>query len=180
MENENTELVISERQINLFSLLSIIGIIVVFYLPFAIYWGFIFAFAGFKYMIKVLIFWLIPMIVIHEGIHGLFWAIALKGNFRQIKFGFNTQMMAPYTHCKIPLSKRAYLIGGLAPLFIIGIIPSLIAFIEGNSYYFTLSLVSIWTSSGDLLSCFHLLKIPSTYEIQDHPEKLGFKLIKKR
>jgi hypothetical protein len=178
METENTELVINEKQVNRFALLSIVGIIVVFYLPFASFWGYNFAFAGLKYMIKVLIFWLIPIILVHEGLHGLFWALAIKGNIKQIKFGFNKQMMAPYTHCKIPLSKKAYLIGGMAPLILLGICPSIIFFILGNAYYYTLSLVCIWTSSGDILSCYHLIKVPNTLKIQDHPDSLGFILVR--
>ena len=177
MEIQNNELVIGEKQVNRFALISIVGVCAIFYVPFAMFWGFSLAYSGFKYMIKILIFWLIPIIVIHEGLHGLFWALSIKGNFRQIKFGFNKQMLAPYTHCKIPLSKKAYLMGGLAPIILMGIIPAIISFIFANSCYFCLSLVCIWTSSGDILSCYHLIKIPNTFKIQDHPDKLGFILI---
>jgi hypothetical protein len=179
MKSENTELVISESHLNRFAFLSIIGVIVLFYLPFAFYWGFSYTLNGFWYMVKVLIFWIVPIILIHEGLHGLLWALALKGDFRQIRFGFNKQMLTPYTHCKVPLPKRSYFIGGLAPLVIMGLIPALLSFIFGNPYYFTLSLVCIWTSSGDIISCFYLLKIPNTYNIQDHPDKLGFILVEK-
>ena len=84
MESTNYELVINEKQVNWFALLSIIGVFVLLYIPFALYWGFDYTYSGFKYMIKVLVFWLVPIIIVHEGLHGLFWALALKGNFRKI------------------------------------------------------------------------------------------------
>ena len=117
MEFEKTELVITEKQLNLFALIAFVGIFLLFYLPFGLFWGFAQTFLGFKLMIKHLLIWLIPMIIIHEGLHGLFWALALNGNFKQIKFGFNKRMLAPYTHCKVSLTKKSYLMGGLAPLF---------------------------------------------------------------
>ena len=118
------------------------------------------------------------MIVLHEGLHGIVWAIA-AGGFHKIKFGFNREMLAPYTHCKIALSKPAYIAGGIAPLFLMGIFPAIISFLAANAYWYLLSLICIFTSAGDVLSCYHLLMVPNGFKIQDHPEKLGFIIIER-
>jgi hypothetical protein len=171
------ELVFDFRQINRFALLFLAFVIVFFYLPFALLFDWNNALAGSIELLKDLIFWIIPIIICHEGLHGLTWALLLPQSFRQIKFGFNKEMFSPYTHCKIPLSKTTYLTGGLAPLVLMGIVPAVFSIVSGSAYWYTLSLLCIWTSSGDVLSCYYLLKIPNTFNIQDHPEKLGFILV---
>jgi len=160
-----------------FSVFMLVIVFVLLYLPFSLFWGWTYASSGFKLLLKHLVFWIVPIIIIHEGLHGVIWALSLKKGFTQIKFGFNREMLAPYTHCLVPLYKNSYLAGGLAPLALMGIIPSIICFFSGNSYWYSLSLVCIWTSAGDILSCYFLLRVPQGYKIQDHPKKLGFILI---
>jgi hypothetical protein len=172
------ELVFDFRQINRFALLFLAIVIVIFYIPFALLYEWNNTLTGSFELLKDLIFWIIPIIICHEGLHGLTWALLLPQCFRQIKFGFNKEMFSPYTHCKIPLSKTTYLTGGLAPLVLMGIVPAVFSIVAGSAYWYTLSLLCIWTSSGDVLSCYYLLKIPGKFRIQDHPEKLGFIIVK--
>lgn len=179
MENtENRkEFIIDEKKIIRFALALLAVQILFMFLPFTFYWGWDFTFSGLKILLKHLLFWLIPIIIFHEGLHGIVWATSINKGFKQIKFGFNKDMLAPYTHCKIPLKKWIYIAGGAAPLILMGIIPAIISFIIGNAYWYCFSLLCIWTSAGDILSCYYLLKVPSQIKIQDHPDKLGFILI---
>jgi hypothetical protein len=174
----NAELVFDLRLINRFALLFLMFVFLFMYLPYSFVHQWNNASMGSIELLKDLIFWIAPIIICHEGLHGITWALMLPKGFRQIKFGFNKEMFAPYTHCKIPVSKTTYLTGGLAPLVVMGIVPALYGFISGNAYLYTLSLFCIWTSAGDILSCYHLLKISNTFKIQDHPDKMGFILIK--
>ncbi len=167
------EIVLSVKQVNRFALIFIFAIIVLLYLPFSLFWGWHYTLNGLKSQITDLLFWILPIILLHEGLHGLIWAIASK-DFRSIRFGFNREMLAPYTHCKIPLSKTSYILGGLAPLIILGIVPCIITFISGKPYWFVLALFCIFTAGGDIYSCYYLIKVPGKFKIQDHPEKLGF------
>lgn len=171
------ELIIHERKIMWFSFMLIFVLFSFMYLPFAFFWGWHYTLSGLKHLLKHLIFWLIPIVIFHEGLHGFVWAISIKGGYRQIKFGFNREMYAPYTHCNVPLNKWKYLAGGIAPLLIMGIIPAFISFFLSSAYWFSISLLCIWTSAGDILSCYYLLKVPSEFKILDHPEKLGFILV---
>lgn len=167
------EIILSAKQINRFALIFILVIAAFLYLPFSLVWGWHYTLNGLKSQITDLLFWIIPIILVHEGLHGLVWALASK-SFTNISFGFNREMVAPYTHCKVPLSKTAYILGGLAPLFILGIVPTIIAFVFGKPYWFVLALFCIFTAGGDIYSCFFLIKVPNKFKIQDHPEKLGF------
>lgn len=172
----NKEVVISAKHINRFAIIFLVSIFVVLYLPFTACWGWQFTFTGFENLVKDILYWIVPLIIFHEGLHGTTWAIVSR-SFKNIRFGFNREMLAPYTHCNIPLSKINYILGGLAPLIILGIVPGIIFFIAGNPYWYTLSLFCIFTSGGDILSCYCLIRILGQYKVQDHPEKLGFILI---
>ena len=173
------EFVINETQISKFALIFFLVVFLFLYLPFTLFWGWRYCFYGLKEILKDLIFWIIPIIILHEGLHGLIWALLNPSGFKSIKFGFNRDLLSPFTHCNIPINKYVYLIGGMSPLFFMGIIPAIISFINGNSYWYILSLFCIWTAAGDIISCYYILKVPDNYKIQDHPHKLGFILVEK-
>lgn len=171
------EFVLSEDRISKFALVFLFTVFLFLYLPFTLFWGWKYSYSGLKELLKDLIFWIIPIIILHEGLHGLVWAISNPSGFKSIRFGFNSELLSPFTHCKIPINKYSYLIGGFAPLLFMGIIPAALSFIAGNSYWYILSLFCIWTAAGDIISCYYLLKVPKNYKIQDHPHKLGFILV---
>jgi hypothetical protein len=171
------ELVIEHKKLSLFALALLFLQLMFMFGPFVLIWGWVSTLTGFQLLLKHLIFWLVPIVILHEGLHGLVWALSVKRGFKNISFGFNRELLSPYTHCKIPMQKWQYIAGGLAPLVVTGIIPSIIAFIIGNPYWFCLGMFCIWSSAGDMISCYYLLKIPNNWKVQDHPEKLGFFII---
>jgi hypothetical protein len=178
MSSDNLkEFVIEHKKLSLFAMVLLFLQLIIMFGPFVLIWGWNITSTGMQLLLIHLIFWLVPIIILHEGLHGLVWALSVKKGYKYISFGFNRELLSPYTHCKIPLRKWQYIAGGLAPLFVTGIFPSIIAFIIGNPYWFCLSLFCIWSSAGDMLSCYYLLKIPNNWKVQDHPEKLGFFII---
>lgn len=172
-EHQKSILIFDAREINRFAIFLLIGLFTIIYLPIAYIFGFDKSFRESESALMHLLFYLVPIIIVHEGLHGLTWAVACK-SIRNIKFGFNTKIMAPYTHCNIPLSKEWYIAGGLAPLVMMGIIPALVSVAYENIYWFTLALFCIFTSGGDILSCWRLMRIKGKFKVQDHPEMLGF------
>lgn len=173
------EVIIKDKVINLFALGLLVVCIILFLGSSTLIWGWAITGSGCIKLLKHLIFWLIPVIIIHEGLHGLVWALLIKGGFKNIKFGFNREMMAPYTHCKVEMSKNKYILGGLSPLFLMGIIPGIISLIIGNTYFLSLAMFCTWSSAGDIISTYFLRKVPATASILDHPKRLGFIIIKK-
>jgi HD superfamily phosphodiesterase len=171
------ELIINEKKLSWFSFIFLLFIIIFMFLPFYIYWGNYQTLEGVKTAFTQLILWLIPIVIFHEGLHGLTWALSMRDGIKNVKFGFNKEMLAPFTHCKVPLSKLKYLIGGMSPFILMGLVPAIVCFYLGNAYWFTISLLCIWTSAGDVLSNYHLLRVSNKFRIQDHPKKLGFILV---
>jgi hypothetical protein len=173
----HNELIIKENQLSGFAFLFLVFVMLFMFWPFYMVWGKNAVIYEVKNSISSLLLWLIPIIILHEGLHGLTWAVLSKAGIRNIKFGFNKEMLAPYTHCKVPLHKTIYLLGGIAPFIIMGVLPALISFYFGNAYWYTLALICIWTSAGDVLSTYKLLSVPNCFKIQDHPKKLGYYLV---
>ncbi len=51
---------------------------------------------------------LIVSIPVHEGLHGLFWAIS-RGSFKGIRFGIVLRALTPYCACAYPCNRVQYL-----------------------------------------------------------------------
>jgi hypothetical protein len=117
-------------------------------------------------------------IIVHELIHGLIFARYAPHGFRSVTFGFNAKIGAFYCHCKEPVRVKHYRRAGIAPLIILGLIPLVTGFLTGVSWFKTFGLLLTIGGFGDLLVFIKLLKIDRNLLILDHPDKLGFIVIK--
>lgn len=112
-------------------------------------------------------------IPIHELIHGLAWAKYTKNKMKSITFGFNVKELMPYCHCKEVLDAKAYKIGVLAPVVVLGGGYFLLSLLLPNTELILLSAFNIFMAAGDLLI---FLGARSVHEglVIDHPELPGF------
>jgi hypothetical protein len=121
---------------------------------------------------------IVAAIVVHELIHGIIFALYAPKGFRSVTFGFNAKIGAFYCHCKEPIRVKHYRRAGIAPLIILGLVPLILGFITGVSWFKTFGLLLTIGGFGDLLIFFKLMKIDRNLLILDHPDKLGFIIIK--
>ncbi len=112
-------------------------------------------------------------IVIHEMIHGIFFAMYAQKGFSAVRFGILWKMLTPYCHCKEPLKIKHYIIALLAPLVLLGIIPGIISLITGNLMLLVFGIIFSASAAGDLM-IYQLIKKenPEDY-VQDHPTEAG-------
>ena len=118
----------------------------------------------------------LPLVVVHELIHGLGWSISTPNRFADIEFGFIKEYLTPYCTCAVPLEKSRYIIGALGPLVVLGIIPTIIAIAIGSFQLFVVGIVMILSAGGDMLLVFELLRHKSKASEQlvlDHPTQAG-------
>ena len=119
---------------------------------------------------------LLVLIVVHELIHGITFAVFTKDHLKSIEFGFMKEYLTPYCTCREPLAKGPYLCGALMPLVILGIIPTIAAFINGSLTLLLTGLVMITAAAGDIMIAINLIKYKSTASdilIFDHPTQAG-------
>ena len=68
----------------------------------------------------VLIVLISCLIILHELIHGITWAIFAKNHFHAIDFGIVWSTLSPYCTCFEPLKKWQYLLGTAMPTLVLG------------------------------------------------------------
>lgn len=116
------------------------------------------------------------LVVVHELIHGLFWAIFAKNHLKSIEFGFMVQYLTPYCCCKEVLTKSQYIIGGIMPTVILGVVPAVVAIFNGSWLLFTIGCLMILAGGGDLTILLKILMYRSKKEeilYMDHPYECG-------
>ena len=115
----------------------------------------------------------IVSIPIHELIHGLTWANYAKKKMKSITFGFNVKELMPYCHCKEALEAKAYKIGVLAPVVVLGGGYFFLSLLFPNTELILLSAFNIFMAAGDLMIFWSARSIHEGLVI-DHPELPGF------
>ena len=172
---KETELTISIVKANVFVMLAAIPLFGVGYTLFYLLVkpeDFSFNMTGPLIFIAVLL----VLVVVHELVHGITWSLFCENGFKDIEFGIMWQLLTPYCTCKAPLKKGPYITGGLMPLIVLGIIPTIAAYFIGSFGVLTMGLIMILTAGGDIMICHKLLKYKTDAEeilIYDHPTKGG-------
>ena len=134
---------------------------------------------SFTFTIKESVIFLITLlvlIVVHELIHGAFWAIFAKNHLKSIEFGFMAQYLTPYCCCKEVLTKGQYIIGGIMPTVILGLIPAVVSIFTGSWRVFAIGCIMILSGGGDMTIILKLIMYRSQKQevlYMDHPYECG-------
>ena len=140
------------------------------YVHFPSFQSYFSSFSGWTFLQDFLLFIIFILfgIALHELIHGLTWALFVKERLRAIKFGVIWKNVIPYCHCKVNLKVKHYIVGAISLAIILGILPTLWAFITGNIMLFFLGVYFIVAASGDYLIIYLLRNESSNNYVKDH------------
>ena len=119
---------------------------------------------------------LFALIVIHELIHGLSWAIFAEQHWKNNEFGFMKQYLTPYCTCGVPLSRGQYIFGALMPLVLLGIIPMILGILAASMPVLLMGIVMADSAAGDILIVWKILRYKSgcsSIVYIDHPTQAG-------
>jgi len=122
---------------------------------------------------------LILGIVVHELIHGITWSRFAKDGFKSIKFGVLWKMLTPYCHCTEPLKVKQYIWGAITPAIILGFIPSVLAILTGNLGILIFGIFFTMAAGGDFLIINLIRKENKNDLVQDHPSEAGCYIYRK-
>ena len=112
-------------------------------------------------------------VILHELIHGITWAIFAKKGFKSIKFGVIWKMLTPYCHCKEPLSVKHYILGAIMPAIVLGFIPAIYGLVFGNFVILIFGAFFTLAAAGDFLIINLIRKENWNSLVQDHPSEVG-------
>lgn len=177
---------------NVFGILIIIPIVLLYGLPYYLIWGSSITIQSLKDTISgissvhigigVLLFLLIITfgVILHELIHGLTWARYTEKGLKSMKFGVFWTMLTPYCHCKEPLQVRQYILGAITPAIFLGLIPAIISIIIGNLGLLVFGIFFTVAAGGDFLIINLLRKEKMDNLVQDHPTEAGCFVYRKK
>ncbi len=112
-------------------------------------------------------------IIVHECLHAFGYMVFGNASRKDIQFGVIWSQLMPYAHCKVPMKLRAYRKAVLLPLFVLGILPTIYAFLVGNGYWAVIGILMTVGALGDVLIYWITRKYAGDDYVQDHPEKIG-------
>lgn len=117
-------------------------------------------------------------IIVHELIHGITWALYCKNKWKAISFGIIWKYLTPYCTCNECLSFKSYLLGGLMPTIVLGVIPYIGSLIFQGDMMLIFSMFFIIAGGGDLYIAWLIRKQKDSVLI-DHPYMVGCVVFKK-
>lgn len=118
----------------------------------------------------------LALVFAHELIHGLTWAIFSQNHLHDIEFGMMWKYLMPYCTCKTPLELGPYVLGGLAPLVLLGILPMALGIATGSLFVTILGAFMALSAAGDVMIVTKLLRFRTNaceVVIFDHPTEAG-------
>ena len=170
---------------NAFGLLMLIPIALIYGVPFYLIWKSELNFSEIikeisenNIVLKGIIVFIIG-IIMHELIHGIFWASFAKRGFKSIKFGVLWKMITPYCHCKELLKVKHYIIGGIAPAILMGFIPAIVSMFTGNIWLLVFGSFFTLAACGDFMIVNLIRKEKYDDYVEDHPSEAGCYIYRK-
>lgn len=178
------ELSMSAAKANVYALFFILPILLIYIPAYILAWPEQFNLSNLKEVVAAHKTWLLisPVVmlvvfvlgaVVHEMLHGFTWAFFCKRGLKSIKYGVYWAMLTPYCHCQEVLPLRAYVLGGLMPGLVMGLLPALAGLLLGDILVFLFGLFFSMAAGGDLLVLWMLRHQKKEDLVQDHPEKIG-------
>ena len=178
---------ISMSKANLIGLLFFAVFIVLYGVPFYLFWDLDEAITVMKNNIHNKdsnVRWIYGIAIVagaavHELIHGVVFAVFAKNGFKSIKFGVVWKMLTPYAHCKEPLPIRSYMLGVIMPFILLGLLPGIYAIFSGNLPLLLFSIFFSGGAAGDFMILNLIYKENEDNLVLDHPTEGGCFILKK-
>jgi Putative zincin peptidase len=112
-------------------------------------------------------------IVVHELVHAAAWVAAGDGSWARVRFGWQWRALAPFAHYTEPLPATAYRRGAAAPLFVLGVVPSLVGTLAGWPAVAAFGWLLVIGAAGDLAVLWLLRGVAPNALVADHPTRAG-------
>lgn len=167
---------LSIAEANWKSLLIVLPIAVLYILAYRMLWSWEKTAADFLIPFNqygMALFFLIAGICLHELLHGITWIAKARLDWNAVKYGFKLSGLAPYAHCKKPISAKAYRWGIIAPGLILGILPFLTGLLAGHAGLASFGFIFTLAAGGDFLMLWVIRDIPRDRLVKDHPSRIG-------
>jgi hypothetical protein len=90
-----------------------------------------------------------------------------------VHFGWQWRALAPFAHYTQPLPATAYRLGAVAPLLVLGVLPSLVGSLAGWPAVAAFGWLLVIGAAGDLSVLWLLRGVSPSALVADHPARAG-------
>ena len=119
-------------------------------------------------------------LILHEGLHGMGFALFKEVDKRNITFGMFLEKGVFYCMCKQKIDKKIILTSLLFPVTIIGVITLIMGMIVNSFLLVYLSILNIVSSIGDIVMTIYFLRAPDDIIYLDLDDCTSFSVISKK
>lgn len=179
-KSSSREYTLSFTAANLYALLVMVPIVLIYILPYAWIYGWAALGRGLVAFIDNILVFAIALVVgtvAHELIHAVSWSWLDGISWDKIHFGFKWKMLTPYVHCPEPVEVGNYRWGVVMPGLVLGVLPYIISLILQSGWLLGFGLFFTLAAGGDLLILWLLRGVKAGTKVQDHPDLVGCKVI---
>lgn len=117
-------------------------------------------------------------IIVHELLHALGFITVGKAPLSAITFGFSWKALAPFAHCRAPLTTSAYRIAVALPGLLLGLIPGIVGVVSGSLFFLVGGALMLIAAGGDAAVLWAIRHVPGDAIILDHPTRVGCRVLK--
>ncbi len=123
---------------------------------------------------------ILGLIIVHELIHGMTWAIFAKNHFHAIDFGIAWSTLSPYCACFEPLKRWKYLLGTAMPTLVLGGGGAVAAVMTNQLLLFFAAEYMILSGGGDFQLILRSILTDQRGSVYcAHPDECGFAVFEK-
>jgi hypothetical protein len=119
-------------------------------------------------------------IVVHELIHALGFIFVGKVPRKAVKIGIYWKALAPYAHCREPMTAFAYRISVMLPGLLLGVVPGILGVAVGFGWLVLWGAAMTVAAGGDLAVLLAVRSVPGEALVRDHPSQVGGQVLKDR
>jgi hypothetical protein len=112
-------------------------------------------------------------ILVHEGLHGVGFALFGRVPRREIHFGVKWLTFTPYTHTQATMPANAYRAAVALPALALGVVPAVLGVLLQSGILAGWGALMLGTAGGDLAVLWAIRSVPADKLVRDHPTKAG-------
>lgn len=117
-------------------------------------------------------------VAVHELLHAAGFVWAGKAPISTVKFGILWRALAPYAHCRAPITAAAYRISLALPGILLGLVPGLLGLAIGAGWLLMWGVMMSVAAAGDLAVLLAIRAVSGDSLVLDHPSKAGCLVLK--
>jgi uncharacterized protein len=119
-------------------------------------------------------------IVVHELLHAAGCVLLGKASLSAVSFGFNWKALAPFAHCRAPLTARAYRVTVALPGLLLGLLPGMAGVLSGSLLLLVGGILMLVAAGGDAAVLWAMRRVPGDATVLDHPSRAGCRVLNAR